>query len=106
MKQDGYGGKKDGWGTPAGTSLGTHRLGGTFHLQGLEQLSGVYRLSFGISTSLDFHISYGTAPQTHTGSLTRSPVIQKGQGYSVNVTCSLDRWVQILQGIPRLESWG
>lgn len=55
-------------GAPAGTSLGTHRLGGTFHLQGLEQLSGVYRLWFGISTSLDFPISYGTEPQAHTGS--------------------------------------
>lgn len=99
-------GSRDGGGAPAGTSLGTQRLWGAFHLQGLEQLSGGYRLWFGISTSLDFHISYGAAPQAHTGSLSRSPVIHKGQGYSVAGTCSLDRWVQILQGIPRLESWG
>lgn len=36
----------------------------------------------------------------------RSPMTQKGQGYSVNAPRSLDRWVQILQGIPRLKFWG
>ena len=98
-------GNRDG-GAPTGTSLGTHRLEGTFYLQGLKQLSGGYMLWFGISTSLDFHISYDTATQARTDFLTRSPVIQKGQGYSVHVTCGLDRWVQILQGIPRLKFWG
>lgn len=98
---------RDGW-LQLETTLGTCRLRVTLHVQGLEKaFRRLWDLVWRLSTSLDFW-SYGAAPQVLRGSQhSLGPsVVQKGQGYSVYVTCGLDRWVQILRGFLRLESWG